>query len=137
MYHKADGIFSSYSADIANNETQKLLETFKRRVPWPHDHRYEKDNILVKKLYNRVLAAMQGLDVNLIGIDDSKMQNYYIAFYFRTSADGAYIQFYFDKNERIKNMIAKSLLGGEDKELRKLIDNLTGGSTPVTQQQVH
>jgi hypothetical protein len=124
-YHKADGIFSSYSADILNDETQKLLDTFKRRVPWPHDHRYEKDNILVKKLYNRVLAAMQGLDVNLIGIDDSKMQNYYITFYFRTSADGAYIQFYFDKNERIKSMIAKSLLGEEDIELKKLIGNLT------------
>ena len=125
MHHKADGIFSSYAANNVNDETKKLTELIKQKVPWPDDYRYEKNNPLVKKLYNRVLAAMQDLDINLLGIDDSKMQNYYVAFYFRTSAEGAYIQFYFDKNERVKSMIVKSLLGEEDKELRKMIDNLT------------
>ncbi len=124
FYHKSDGIISYYAANMVDDDSAKLIELFKQKVPWPYFYHYNGGNPLVQKLYNRVLSAMQELGIDLIGIDDTKMQNYYIAFYFRTTADAAYIQFYFNKNEQVKSLIAKSLLGEEDTELKKLLENL-------------
>jgi len=125
MNHNGAGIFTYYTCNTINNETDELIELLKEKKKWSFPFIYEGETIIVKKLYQIILSASQNINIDITNIDDSKLQNYFVTFFFRTTAESAYIQFYFDKNERIKSMIAKSLLGEEDVELKKLIGNMT------------
>ena len=61
-----------------------------------------------------------------MNIDDLSLENYYITYYFKTNADCAYIQFYFNSKGQITRGIAKSTLGQEDIKLSRLITKLAG-----------
>jgi len=126
MYHDAEGIFTKYSS--TNKESSQVIQLLSKVRPWEFEYTYNTNSKLLNSIYQNVLSAMQGLDIQLIKIDDDKKIDFHIDYYFRTQAQIAYLQIYFNKNEVVTNIIAKSMLGEDDALLRKLIDNLKNSS---------
>lgn len=125
MHHNAEGVFTSYASNNSTNTAIELLNLIKQNSPWPYAYNYKTDDTLSKDIHNNILSAMEDLKISILGIDDTKKSEYHIDYFFRTEeAQGAYLQIYFNKNERVTNVIAKSMLGENDLTLKKLIENL-------------
>ncbi len=123
LYHNRSGLFTTYTASQKSETSDKLLEILKKPVPWEYYLEYEPQNTALEKLHQNMLSAMQGLNINIMGIDDSTIDNYYVSYFFRTDGD-AYFQVFVKKNGKVSSIIAKSTLGENDEELRELLENL-------------
>ena len=123
IWHNESGLFLSYLAHQQSESSEKLFSLIKKPVAWDYHYKYTAKNKMAGKLHQNILSSAQGLIIQIMGVDDSKMENYLITYYLRTLGD-AYLQIYFKKNEAISSLIAKSTLGEDDTELKKLLENL-------------
>ena len=124
MYHDKEGIFKNFSIVKKNKDDDEVIKTLKTIQPWPYQFLYTTNDDLSNKIYQSVLSAMQGLNIQIINIDDSRKLDFHVDYYFRTEAQIAYLQIYFNKKEMVTGVIAKSMLGKEDQVLHDLINNL-------------
>ena len=123
LWHNASGLFNKYQARQQSEQSDKLMELLKQPLQWEYEFDYSPKNDVLQKLHHNILSAMQGLNTNIMGIDDTTIDNYYVTYFFRTSGD-AYFQIYIKKNGSVSSIIAKSTLGENDNELRQLLENL-------------
>ena len=121
MYHNGDGVFTKYLS-IEDTEDSKtiipLLSAFKLQK---FNFGYSTNIKLLEKIYQTILDLMDGLEIQLIKIDDSKYAEFHVDYYFQTKAQVAYFQIYFNKNDIVTSVIAKSMLGADDTILAELI----------------
>jgi predicted NUDIX family phosphoesterase len=124
MYNDAEGIFTQYHCANNDDLSNRLIQLLSKPCPLPIDFHYNTDDLLLNKIYQNMLSAMQGVDIQLTNIDDSKKLDFHVTYYFRTKAPIAYLQIFFNKKEIVSSIIAKSMFGEDDTELRKFIENL-------------
>ena len=124
MSHNAKGIFTYYSCNQNDKNVTELLDLIKKPVN-NSDFKYKPKNEFLDELFNWVKVALKTTKLSITNIDESRMDQYQIVYSFRAPQSDSYIQFYFNKNNRISSLIAKSTIAEKDFELRKLITNLT------------
>lgn len=126
LWHNLNGVFTKVQCrqdDVLANEFLKEINT---AIPANIPIEYTPQNNELEKLNSLIYAALEDVELNIIGIDDSRLENYYINYYFSgANSHMAYIQFYFNKDFRFTNLIAKSSIGIDDLELEKLLDQLS------------
>ena len=124
MYHDAEGIFTRYISSSKNEIIENVIRLISKNRPWPYEFNYNSKDTFLYKIYQNILSAMQGLNIQILNIDDSKKSEFHVNYFFRTEAQIAHLQIYFNKKEIVSSIIAKSMLGTNDLQLNKLIENL-------------
>jgi len=124
MTHNASGVFTSFKSNIVDDETENILKLISEPRQLNFEYKYSTTDTMMSKIFNKVLSAKQNTDAELIYVDDSRKIDFHVDYFFRTKAQVSYLNIYFNKNQIVTNIIAKSVLGENDTTLKKLIDNL-------------
>ena len=126
LTHNGEGVFTQFKSLQQSELSDNILQLISKTRPWNFNYEYSSNDKFLNKIYQNVLSAIQDLQIQIIRIDDSRKIDFHVTYYFRTDAQIAYLQIYFNKKEIVSNIIAKSMLGEEDFVLRKFIVNLKG-----------
>ena len=125
LWHNAEGIFTKTTCKSESEKAQQLRLLISTSIPDNVLVDYSPKNKLLQQLNDYIYAAIEDIGLNIVGIDDSKLDNYFVNYYFSgNQSQIAYIQCYFNKANRFTKLIAKSSLGANDQQLLKLINIL-------------
>ena len=84
-----------------------------------HKSEFEFLNILDSK----IKAICNDLNISITNIEEFR-EKYYVCYYLQTSNVCSYIQFYFNDQENFSTALPKSMIGDNDRELKKIIERL-------------
>jgi len=124
MSHNKNGDFTYYNINRKNQDGLYLLELVKKETVRSKPFEYQTSEQFLIDLYKWVKKALVNTGLEIVYIDESRKANYQILYVFSGISE-SYIQFFFNKDERVRSIIAKSKNGEDDEELRNLIINLT------------
>ncbi len=125
MTHAANGLFSGYAVHPQTSVGRQCRELAATLTFWDIPLAYEPANRFLQQLYQHVSQATDGLPVQLLCIDESRLDNYQVIYYLQTATSYAFLQFFFNQNQVVTNVVAKSTLAAQDNLLQQLLDNLT------------
>lgn len=122
--YKESGLFTRIISHDASEESKKIIDLINSEYNWPIEFEYETQNEVLSYLFQTMTAVCEESNTSILNIDESGISNFYVIYFFKTQADCAYIQFYFNKKGQVTSAIPKSTLGEEDEILTKLVENL-------------
>lgn len=124
LWHNESGIFAPARCNKADAKAQMLIEIANLPVAWEFPIRYEAKTNALYLLHQHVQEAIAGKACKIIHVDDSNLNGFVVTYILQTIAQGAFLQFYFNKNEVFTSIIAKSLSGADDLVLKEVIEEL-------------
>jgi hypothetical protein len=122
--HNSAGVFTYVETADKSDQAIYLTKLLQQRRDCSKDFKYVPTQPLLIYLSQFVEAVANESDLQTINVDDSTQGNYYITWFFKTEADCAFIQFYFNKKGKITSAIPKSTLGEQDTLLKAFLDKL-------------
>lgn len=122
--HNNAGIFTYTETSDKTEHGEKLKSIFEEISDRLFDYKYQPSKPILRVLSQFIDAIAIESGVNILNVDDTTIEKYYIIWYFKTEADCAFIQFYFDSKGKITTALPKSTLGEEDILLTTFIKNL-------------
>ena len=115
-------IFSTYKYDSASEDDAALHAIFENDGNIKYDVRYETPKFeSLRKLHARMVSLCDELDITITNVVE---HDWHLAYYMRTSAHYASIEFYFNKDGFIKYGKPISALGNDDEKLATLIERM-------------
>ncbi|OKL39972.1 ATP-dependent DNA helicase [Pontibacter flavimaris] len=123
--HDGAGIFSDFVLFGTETEEAKSLLSI---INQPYERQFRVDytpsHPNLEKLFSIVQESCNTAGVFITNIIESRA-NYYVTYYFRTSAVSSYIQFYFNGKTQLTRAIPKSVMGEQDEKLKQLITTIS------------
>jgi len=75
-------------------------------------------------LHSKILNALNDRELRICGINESKIGNYYISYFFEAQGIYRMIQFYFNKKVHFTRANLKSQLGENDEVFKMMIKKI-------------
>ncbi len=122
--HNNAGIFTYSETSDKTEHGSRLKSIFEQKSDRLFDFKYHPSAPILILLSQFVTAIAIESVIDILNVDDTTLEKYYTVWFFKTDADCAFIQFYFDSKGKITAALPKSTLGDEDIILRKFIGNL-------------
>lgn len=122
--HTNAGIFTYTETSDKTEHGEMLLSIFEQKSNRSIDYKYKPSNPVLSVLSQFINAVTIESGVSILNVDDTTIEKYYTTWFFKTEADCALIQFYFDNKGKITAAIPKSTLGEDDTTLKTFIENL-------------
>ncbi len=123
-WYNGKGVFTRYQCNLNDEDSVFLLHCFEQKPKVNTEFIYYPESTTLKELYNIVRKAIKDTGLNLVFVDDSRLQYYLVVYYFQANNNLSYIQFFLNGKEQVRSMVARSKLGDKDTQLHQLIDNL-------------
>lgn len=122
--HNNAGIFTYTETADKTEHGEKLKSIFEQISDRSFDYKYQPSKPILSILSQFINAIAAESGIHILNVDDTTLEKYYTIWFFKTEADCAFIQFYFDSKGKITTALPKSTLGEEDIFLRAFIKNL-------------
>ena len=121
--YKKCGIFAKAVAQLSsdNSVLVGMMLDDERGMPLVFD--YKPSDEIFENLYNLIKSICDGLNIMVTNVVEH-VQDYYVAYYFRTSETASYIKIYVNNKGFITYAKPMSLIGEGDKELVMLIGEI-------------
>ncbi len=124
LNNNAAGIYSSYLSSSDTPDSNNLIAIMKKSNPSDYNDNLKSEAPHLVILHSKILNALSKSELKICGIDESKLDNYYISYFFESQGVYRMIQVYFNRQEHFSHANVKSQLGENDVVLKAMIDNL-------------
>lgn len=118
--YNGSGLYTRYFSQPVLTENEELMNIFRDDSKMRFDVNYVPSNDAFRQLYEKMRSVCDDLDITITNIVEH-LQQYYVAYYLKTTGQFSQILFYFDKNKSVTYARPSSVLGMEDQKLSKLI----------------
>jgi hypothetical protein len=124
LNNNAAGVYSSYRTKIQSKEGEEVIDLMKKSIPDNYYDQLNSQEPHLLRLHSKILSCMDEKSIRICGIDETRLGNYFISYYFEF--DGVYrmIQFYFNKKRHFTRALTKSNQGPNDQIFQEFIDRL-------------
>jgi len=121
-YYNGAGLYTRYLAQPILPENETLKEVFQNDSNMQFAVNYAPSNDSLKQLYEKMQSVCDDTGITITNIVEHPQQ-YYVAYYLKTSGRFSQILFYFDRNNSITHALPSSDMGAEDEKMNKLISS--------------
>lgn len=122
-YYNSTGTYTRIIPQSIIPENDIIIGILQDEYDVQYDVQYKPSNDTFKKLYNLVGSICDDMLINISNIVEHTQQ-YYVAYYLKTSGKFSLIQFYFNSSGFLTHAIPSSDLGAEDLKLKELITSI-------------
>ena len=122
--HNNAGIFTYTETSDKTEHGERLKSICEQISVRSFDYKYQPSKPILCVLSQFINAIAIESGVHILNVDDTNLEKYYTIWFFKTEADCAFIQFYFDNKGKITAALPKSTFGEDDILLRAFIKNL-------------
>lgn len=119
-FYNGSGLYTRYIPQPILSENGELMDIFNNDNGMQYSLDYIPSTEAFKQLYEKMLSACDDADITITNIVEH-IQQYYVAYYLKTTGRFSQILFYFDKNKVISHAIPSSELGANDEKMQKLV----------------
>ena len=124
LNNNAAGIYSSYLSTSNTQGSNDVIAIMKKSIPSNYNDDLKSEATHLVILHSKILNALNDSELRICGIDESKLDNYYISYFFESQGIYRMIQVYFNKKGHFSHANVKSQLGEKDEILEAMINNL-------------
>lgn len=123
IQYRRGGVFLPSKCAASNFHTVLLSEMVNDERQMPIVMNYHPSDEVHEQLYNLISNACDTLSIPITHVVEHK-DEYYVNYYFRTSGNVSYLKVYINEQNFITYAKPMSLNGGEDSELKMLINEI-------------
>lgn len=119
-YYNGAGLYTRYIPQSILSENEELMGIFNNEGGVQYAVDYSPTGEAFKQLYEKMLSVCDDESITITNIVEHSQQ-YYIAYYLKTTGRFSQVLFYFDKNRTITHALPSSDIGFNDEKMKKLI----------------
>lgn len=124
LFYKKGGVFSPAKPQTPSKHSVLVSLLLNREYNLPIEFNYTPQSEIHSKLYNLIRSICDTLNILITNVVEHS-EDYSVNYYFHTSNTFSYIKFYIDQSGFITYAKPMSLIGEEDFELNKVIEELS------------
>jgi len=122
--YNGSGVYTAYRPLKQSAYTDQIIKALSDESNIEYSYHYEPSTKALAELNSKVLSACDGLEICITNIVEHPNQ-YYVAYYLKTSGKFSQLMFYFKANGSISHCLPNSDLGEQDTILQQLINDLS------------
>lgn len=121
--HNQAGMFKPFVSSVTNEEAEHFIHLVNEVSIQEHDISYSPSSEPLRRLYSLIQMYCSEVGIQITNVIEHA-DKYHIYYFFKTSGNCAYLQFYFNSMGAFSYVNALSDIGDKDEKLAKLINRL-------------